>query len=35
MFHKVPETTPIMRSFAPFWFHQISGHSLHYNTQDV
>ena len=35
MFQKVPETTPNMRGFAPFWFRQIWGHNLHYNTQDV
>jgi len=35
MFQEVPESTPNMRGFAPFWFRQIRGHSLHYNTQDV
>ena len=35
MFQKVPESTPNMRGFAPFWFRQARGHSLHYNTQDV
>jgi len=32
MFQKVPESTPNMRGFAPFWFRQIRGH---YNAQDV
>jgi len=35
MFQKVPESTPNMRGFAPFWFRQIRGHSLYYSTQDV
>jgi len=29
MFEKVPESTPNMRGFAPVWFRQMRGHSLH------
>ena len=30
MFQKVPEATPNMRGFVPFWFRQMRGHSVHY-----
>ena len=35
MFQKVSKSTSNVRGFAPFWFFQIRGHSLRYNTQDV
>jgi len=35
MLQKVPESASNMLGFAPSWFRQIRGRSLHYNTQDV